>query len=106
MGCLTRCLYSDSAALRNSENDRKENRKPALERLRRPTHNGVSVPVRRYVHRPVTKDYWVVATRGGEPQYIGNTLALQSSFVAATRSGELPEVNTPSIAPLLQLTDR
>ena len=47
----------------------------ALVRLRRRPHSGVQVPVRPNVHRPVTEGYCVVATRGGE----------------------LPEVNDPSV---------
>jgi hypothetical protein len=49
--------------------------KPALVRLRRRPHSGVEVPARPSVHRPVTEGYCVVATRGGE----------------------LPEVNHPSV---------
>jgi len=47
----------------------------ALVRLRRRPHSGVEVPARLNVHRPVTEGYCVVATRGGE----------------------LPEVNHPSV---------
>jgi hypothetical protein len=48
---------------------------PVLVRLWRRTHSGVKVPVRRNVYPPVTEGYCVVATRGGE----------------------LPEVNNPSV---------
>jgi len=46
-----------------------------LVRLRGRLHGGVRVPVRPRIHRPVTEGYCVVATRGGE----------------------LPEVNNPSV---------
>jgi len=47
----------------------------ALVRLRTHSHSGVEVPVRLRIHQPVTEGYCVVATRGGE----------------------LPEVNNPSV---------
>jgi hypothetical protein len=49
--------------------------KSAHVRLWRRIHSGVKVPVRRNVHPPATEGYCVVATRGGE----------------------LPEVNNPSV---------
>jgi hypothetical protein len=49
--------------------------KAAHVRLWRRIHSGVKVPVRRNVHPPATEGYCVVATRGGE----------------------LPEVNNPSV---------
>jgi hypothetical protein len=47
-------------------------RTPALVRLRRRTHSGVEVPVRRNVYPPVTEGYCVVATRGGELLEVNN----------------------------------
>ena len=69
---LCRALWTCSTA---SEFGAPHRLKAGLVRLQRRPYSGVRVPVRRNVHPPETEGYCVVATRGGE----------------------LPEVNNPSV---------